>query len=106
MCFLPVSIFEESEDPALFENHEHVLLLMEKFLFIASPLTQLEEPEDPDCSGCNRQLEESYPTSDLNQSDDCSSREVTDDVSEDGSEKVGSALRGMIKNYMTFIHVF
>ena len=34
-----VGIFEErTEDPALYKNHEHFLLLMEKFLFIAAPV--------------------------------------------------------------------
>ena len=33
-----MDIFEECNDTALYENHEHVLLLMEKFLFIASPV--------------------------------------------------------------------
>ena len=34
-----VGIFEErTQDPALYENHEHVLRLMEKFLFIAAPV--------------------------------------------------------------------
>lgn len=34
-----VSIFENNkEDPSLFENHDHVIRLMEKFLFIAAPV--------------------------------------------------------------------
>ena len=37
--YIVVSIFENNkEDPSLFENHEHVLRLMEKFLFIAAPV--------------------------------------------------------------------
>ena len=33
-----MAIFKENtNDPTLFENYEHVLRLMEKFLFIASP---------------------------------------------------------------------
>ena len=83
-----MNIFEESEDPALFENHEHVLLLMEKFLFIASPLTQLEEPGDSGGSVCSRQLGGTDHSSDSNLSDACVAREgeVTDAWSEDGSE--------------------
>ena len=39
LYYLLVGIFEErTEDPALYENHEHVLKLMEKFLFIAAPV--------------------------------------------------------------------
>ena len=42
--YLLVGIFEErTEDPALYENHEHVLRLMEKFLFIAAPVQFPEE---------------------------------------------------------------
>ena len=34
-----IAIFKENtDDPALFENYEHILRLMEKFLFIASPI--------------------------------------------------------------------
>ena len=37
--YIVVSILENNkEDPSLFENHEHVLCLMEKFLFIAAPV--------------------------------------------------------------------
>ena len=50
ICFT-VGIFEaRKEDPALYENHEHVLLLMEKFLFIAAPV---QFPDDLAESACS-----------------------------------------------------
>lgn len=33
-----MGIFEELGDPNLYEYHDHVLRLMEKFLFIAAPI--------------------------------------------------------------------
>ena len=42
-----IAIFKENtDDPALFENSEHVLRLMEKFLFIASPIDNTCSFED------------------------------------------------------------
>ena len=46
LCFA-VGIFEErTDDPALYENHEHVLRLMEKFLFIAAPVQFPDEESE------------------------------------------------------------
>ena len=42
-----LSIFKENtDDPALFGNSEHVLRLMEKFLFIASPVDMIVDLDD------------------------------------------------------------
>ena len=82
-CLFPVSILEKNEDPAFFENHEHVLLLMEKYLFIASPLTQLEEKQDT--GGSSEQLGITGPGN-MNLSDICTVRNAADDRSNDGSE--------------------
>ena len=70
----------------MFENHEHVLLLMEKYLFIASPLIPLDEQQLSGGFPDSKQLGENEQN-DLNLSDVCTTKDVADTQSEDGSEK-------------------
>ena len=88
MCvfvFFPVNILKKNEDQAFFENHEHVLLLMEKYLLIASPLAQLEEKQDTGGSTFSEQLGITGPGN-MNLSDICTARNAADDRSNEGSE--------------------
>ena len=85
--FVLVSIFKGTEDPSLYENHEHVLLLMEKYLFIASPLDPLGVKQEP-----ANQLNDAEQH-DLTLVGACKAIDVADDEREDGAAKEVSMLK-------------
>ena len=57
-----IAIFKENDDPALFENYEHVLRLMEKFLFIASPMDIASSLEDNGDTSAKTEVEYIVPS--------------------------------------------
>ena len=65
---------------------------MEKYLFIASPLTQLEEKQDTGGSNLSEQLGDTGPVY-MNLSDIGMARDAADDRSNEGSEQEVSTLK-------------
>ena len=58
-----IAIFKENtDDPALFKNYEHILRLMEKFLFIASPIDIPSSLEDTGGTNTKKDVEYIVPS--------------------------------------------